>query len=303
MTAYLNLPEGELAARAQALRAREARCDLCPRRCGARRGEGEVGVCGIGARARIAQAARHFGEEPCLVGRGGSGTIFLAGCSLRCVFCQNHDISHQRRGALRSSEAIAADMLALQAEGAQNINWVTPGHVVAALVEATAIAATRGLRLPIVYNSGGYERRSTLKLLDGIVDIYMPDLKFLDDEAARRYLDGARRSVTDYPEVARRAILEMQAQVGDLTLAARGETRRGLLVRHLVMPGFLADSRRALSWLHDQVSPRAAVNVMAQYRPMGALSGRDPIATRPSPLEIGQARDHARALGLRLIGS
>lgn len=206
----------------------------------------------------------------------GSGTIFLAGCNLRCVFCQNFDISHQPAGKLLSAEALAELMLALQDAGCHNINWVTPSHVVPQLLEALSLAAEAGLSLPIVYNSSGYDALETLRWLDGVVDIYMPDFKFWSSAVARRLARAP-----DYPEVARAAIREMHRQVGDLVLDERGLARRGLLVRHLVMPENLAGTAELASWLAREISPHTWVNLMDQYHPAGKVV--DPVGRRLYP--------------------
>ena len=274
-------------------------CRLCPRNCGVDRRAGERGFCGAGPEAAVASAGPHFGEEPCLVGRGGSGTIFLAGCNLRCVFCQNFDISHRLVGETMDTADIARLMLALEARGCENINFVTPTHVAAPLAEAIVEARRRGLRVPVVWNSSGYESVEVLRLLEGLVEIYMPDFKFGCSESAERYCRAP-----DYPERAREALREMQRQVGDLVIEG-GVARRGLLVRHLVMPGGFEESREILSFLAS-LSPRTFVNVMGQYRPEGVpatAEGRaeyPEIARRPTGEEIAEARAEAQRLGLRL---
>ncbi len=241
-------------------------CRCCPRSCGAARARDETGVCGVGRRARVASAFPHHGEEDCLRGRSGSGTIFLSGCNLRCVFCQNHDISHGGEGRPVTAARLAALMVALQEAGCHNLNWVSPSHVVPQLLEGLVLAAERGLRLPIVYNTGGYDSLEALRLLDGVVDIYMPDFKFWDPAVA-----GRLAQAPDYPEVARAALREMHRQVGDLVLDEQGLARRGLLVRHLVLPNGLAGTRPIAEWIASALSPNTYVNVMAQYHPDGPL--------------------------------
>jgi putative pyruvate formate lyase activating enzyme len=263
------------------------------------RSAGERGYCGAPAEAVVVSAEPHFGEEACLVGRGGSGTIFLAGCNLRCVFCQNYDISHFIVGQPMDTAALAQLMLALEGHGCENINFVTPTHVSPALAAAIVEARGRGLRVPIVWNSGGYESVEVLRLLEGLVEIYMPDFKFIRSESAERYLSAA-----DYPERAREAIREMHCQVGDLVVED-GVARRGLLVRHLVMPGGAEESREILDFLAS-LSSRTFVNVMDQYRPAGLVAGseersRFPELARQSALaDVSEARASARRLGLRL---
>jgi len=268
---YLALARGgQLARRADEARQALSECRLCPRECGARRLEDGVGTCGVGRRAVVSSAFPHLGEEDCLRGTRGSGTVFFAGCSLRCAFCQNADISWQVSGEECEPEDLAAILLALQARGCHNVNLVTPTHVVPQVIEAIGLAVPRGLRLPIVYNSGGYDRVETLRLLDGIVDVYMPDFKFWSAPVAQRYA-----LAPDYPERARAAVREMHRQVGALRLGGDGCARRGVLVRHLVMPGLAAESEAILEWIAREVSPDTWVNVMAQYRPAGRVGEPD----------------------------
>ncbi len=242
-------------------------CCLCPRKCGVNRIAGEVGFCGVGKEALVYSHGPHFGEESPLVGRNGSGAIFFCGCNLGCVFSQNHEISRIdiRRGA--GTEAVDADglaaiMLDLQAKGCANINLVTPSHLIPQIISGLQVAAEQGLDIPIVYNSGGYDSVDSLRLLDGIVDIYMPDCKFISTDYAKRYLNAA-----DYPEVMCRAVAEMHRQVGDLVIGKKGLARRGLLVRHLVMPGFFGESRAIMRFLGEEISTDTFVNIMDQYHP------------------------------------
>ena len=285
--AYLSLGPGELQARAAAARERMRECCLCPRACAATRLEGGLGDCRVGAKAMVSSFNPHFGEEEPLVGWGGSGTIFLTSCSLRCVFCQNFEISHGMEGEEVEAGALAAMMLRLQALGCHNINFVTPTHQVPQILEALALAAPAGLRVPLVYNCGGYEAVPTLRLLDGIVDIYMPDFKFADPEPAAAYLDAP-----DYPEVAKAALREMHRQVGDLALDEHGIARRGLLVRHLVMPNGLAGTRAVMRFLAREISRNTYVNIMDQYRPCG-LAFRHPAIARP--ITAGEYREAVAA--------
>ncbi|MFB3881778.1 MAG: radical SAM protein [Armatimonadota bacterium] len=259
--AYSHLAAAELAERAAALRELMRACRLCPRRCGVDRLAGETGACRTGDRPVVSSYGPHFGEERPLVGRGGSGTIFLTHCNLHCIFCQNYDISQLGDGRVTTVEYVAEVMLALQEQGCHNINWVSPTHQAPALVEATAIARTRGLRLPIVYNCGGYESVETLRLLDGIVDIYMPDAKYGDNETGR-LLSG----VPDYWDRSREALAEMHRQAGDLQFDGQGLATHGLLVRHLVLPANLANTAVVMECLAG-LSRDTYVNVMAQYRP------------------------------------
>jgi putative pyruvate formate lyase activating enzyme len=300
--AYLGLHRrGALAARVEQALAELADCCACPRNCHVNRLAGETRVCHTGRHAVVSSAFPHFGEEDCLRGWNGSGTIFFGLCNLRCVFCQNWDISQQRAGRECTADEIAELMLGLQKEGCHNINFVTPEHVAPEVVEAIAAAVPRGLRLPIVYNTSAYDAVSSLRLLDGLVDIYMPDFKFWSVESARRLAKAK-----DYPERAREAIAEMHRQVGPLRFGPDGLARRGLLVRHLVMPGQEDEAAAIFAWLAREVSPDTYVNVMGQYRPayqVGAIardgSARYPeIALRPSEGAIAAAFRAARAAGL-----
>lgn len=296
--AYLALQRrGELARRAERALSGLSHCTFCPRRCEANRLAGETGVCQASAKARVASYFSHMGEEDCLRGRHGSGAIFFAHCNLRCVFCQNYETSHLAEGVDVEIERLAAMMLELQAEGCHNVNLVTPSHVVPQIIGAVAIAAEAGLRLPVVYNTSAYDSLESLHLLEDIVDIYMPDFKIWDPDHARRYLTAA-----DYPEVARQAILEMHRQVGDLKLDERGLARRGLLVRHLIMPRNIAGSDAILHFVAEEVSPHAYVNVMAQHHPAGEVSAiRFAEINRPiTRAEFAAASQLAEELGLRL---
>jgi putative pyruvate formate lyase activating enzyme len=244
----------------------EERCDVCPRLCKVGRLHDERGLCGIGRLAVVASYFAHFGEENCLRGWNGSGTIFFSGCNLRCVFCQNYDISWEIRGEKVTSDRLAQMMLELQTLGCHNINWVTPEHVVPQILEAVPRAIRGGLRLPIVYNSSAYDSMDSLELMEGIVDVYMPDLKYATAEASRRY---SRRA--DYAEVARGTIKEMNRQVGPLRFDDRGLAKRGLLLRHLVMPGMLDETAAALRFVADELGPDTYVDLMAQYYPAGLV--------------------------------
>jgi putative pyruvate formate lyase activating enzyme len=292
---------GLMPAKVEAGLAELAECRACPRNCGIDRLADERRVCHSGRLAVVSSAFPHFGEEDCLRGRNGSGTIFFGLCNLRCVFCQNWDISQRQRGRELPAEAIADLALQLQDEGCHNLNFVTPEHVVPQVVEALALAIPRGLRLPIVYNTSAFDALASLELMDGLVDIYMPDFKFWHRETARRLCKAKT-----YPEVARAAIREMHRQVGDLRFDRDGLARRGLLVRHLVMPGQTDEAAAILQWLADEISPDTYVNLMGQYRPdheVGELArdGRPKYAEidrRPDAAELSAAHAAARAAGL-----
>jgi putative pyruvate formate lyase activating enzyme len=274
------------------------RCVVCPRGCKVDRRADVKGLCAIGRHAVVASYFPHFGEEDCLRGSRGSGTIFFSGCNLRCVFCQNHDISWEVRGERVGAERLAEMMLELQAIGCHNVNWVTPEHVVPQILEAVPIAVERGLSLPLVYNTSAYDSLDSLRLLEGVVDVYMPDFKLWTTETSRRYLKRA-----DYADVARETIAEMHRQVGDLVLDERGMARRGVILRHLVMPGRLEETEAILRWVAEELGTGCYVNLMAQYYVSGKV-GRDgeylEIARGLHRSEYEQALGVARELGLRL---
>jgi putative pyruvate formate lyase activating enzyme len=275
------------------------KCTLCPRMCRVDRTADNTGYCKTGSLAVVASFGPHYGEERPLVGRGGSGTIFFSRCNLSCEFCQNFDISHGGEGRPVRPEELAAMMVALQKGGCHNINFVTPTHVIAPILQALPIAVEKGLRVPLVYNCGGYERVAALKLLEGIVDIYMPDFKFWDSEAARQ-LCGA----PDYPFRAREALREMHRQVGELVCDQRGVAQRGVLVRHLVMPGGLGGTAEIAGFIASQISPRTYVNIMDQYRPCGRASDNEAINRRITWAEFREAVEAAENAGLtRLDGT
>ncbi len=269
------------------------KCTLCPRMCRVNRAAGNTGYCKTGSLAVIASFGPHYGEERPLVGRGGSGTIFFSHCNLSCEFCQNYDISHGGEGRPVRPEELAAMMVALQKAGCHNINFVTPTHVIASILQALPIAVEKGLRIPLVYNCGGYERVSALKLLEGIVDIYMPDFKFWDREAAKQFCGAP-----DYPFRAREAIREMHRQVGELVCDASGVAQRGVLVRHLVMPNRVAGTTQILAFLAEEISPQTYVNVMDQYHPCGRASAHEAINRRLTREEYREALEAARKAGL-----
>ena len=263
MAAYVELhSHGELSNRVKRAQALLRECRVCPRHCGVDRLKGEVGVCRTGAKALVSSYGPHFGEESPLVGRRGSGTIFFTNCNLQCLFCQNYGISQLGEGYEVSAEDLAGMMLALQRKGCHNINLVSPTHVVPQILEALQVAAEQGLSLPLVYNCGGYDSLDTLRLLDGIVDIYMPDMKYSDEGVARQY-----SGIKDYPLVNQAALKEMHRQVGELRLDKEGIALRGLLVRHLVLPHRLAGTTEVVRFLAQEISPDTYLNVMAQYRP------------------------------------
>ncbi|MFP3982909.1 MAG: radical SAM protein [Desulfurivibrionaceae bacterium] len=267
-------------------------CTLCPRNCRVDRLKGETGYCRTGKKARVAASHPHFGEEEPLVGERGSGTIFISYCNLGCVFCQNPDISHRGEGREVDDIELAEMMIGLQDKGCHNINFVTPSHVVPQILAALPPAIERGLHLPLVYNSSGYDELAAIQLLEGVVDIYMPDFKFWDKSSARRYCRAP-----DYPDKARIAIREMHRQVGDLEINDQGIARRGLLVRHLVMPGGLEETARIVEFLAG-LSPNTYVNVMEQYRPCHQAHEYPPLDRALNRQEYEKALAAARQAGL-----
>jgi len=271
---------GELAARAKAAQKLLAPCGVCPRTCGADRLAGEVGWCRIGARATVSSTILHFGEEPGLSGTRGAGTIFFGGCNLRCIFCQNYQISQLHMADPATSGEIAGMMLRLQAEGAHNIDLVSPTHVGPQVLEAVAIAAERGLSIPILYNSNGYDRIEMLRLFDGVADIYLPDLKYGYPEPARE-LSGA----ADYVEHARAAVREMYRQVGDVVEDERGVVQRGLIIRLLVLPDDLAGMYESLCFIAEELSTSVRLSVMSQYYPTHRAIGHPKAGRRITPQE------------------
>ena len=270
-------------------------CVLCPRNCRVHRSKGQRGFCGITDMPVVSSVGPHFGEESMLVGKGGSGTIFFAGCNLGCIFCQNYDISHHRQGREMTIEQLVQAMLELQRYGCININFVTPTHVIAPIIAAIELARTKGLTLPTVYNTGGYDSVETLELIAGYIDIYMPDMKYSDSDAAEG-LSGA----ADYSEMNFAAVKEMHRQVGDLEIN-NSVAVRGLLVRHLVLPNGLAGSERIINFLAEHVSTATAINVMDQYRPCYRASSNHRINRRPAPEEIESVNRYAVQKGLRVI--
>lgn len=260
---YIELhKKGELERRINILLDFIKECRLCPRACRVNRFNGEIGYCRASSELMISSAFPHFGEEPPLVGRHGSGTIFLTHCNLRCIFCQNYDISHQGQGTQITPSDLARTMIRLQQMGCHNINFVTPTHYAPQIISSLPEAIEMGLRLPIVYNCSGYESLEVIKLLDGIVDIYMPDIKFFDEKYSERY-----SKAPDYPIVVRQVLREMHRQVGDLKMNSTGIAERGLLIRHLVMPNGIASSEAILKFIAQEISVHSYVNIMAQYRP------------------------------------
>ena len=271
-------------------------CALCPRQCRVNRKSGKKGYCRTGDAPFIASWGPHFGEERPLVGRHGSGTVFFGNCNLRCIFCQNYSISHLGEGFEISHEKLADIMLSLQEFGCHNINLVTPTHQAAAIIRAIRIASEKGLAVPLVYNCGGYESLATLKILEGIVDIYMPDLKYADNVSAKKYSDAG-----DYADKAKSAIHEMYRQVGDLLIDERGIAKRGLLVRHLVLPANIAGTAEAVRFIAEEISTNTYVNIMDQYHPCFKSFGSPPLDRRITAKEYSDALEYAVRAGLKRI--
>lgn len=296
---YLRLSEsGELKRRAKLALGELGSCHLCPRDCEVNRLSNQVGVCKTGRYAIVSSHFAHFGEEDCLRGTRGSGTIFFSCCNLRCVFCQNYDISWLGEGQRTLPGELAEMMLHLQQMACHNINFVTPEHVVPQILEALLPAIEQGLRLPLVYNTGGYDSLKSIELMNGVIDIYMPDFKLWNAETARRFLKAPT-----YPEAARHAILEMHRQVGPLAFDEHGVALRGLLIRHLVMPGLAEETRQILKWIAHELGPDTYVNLMDQYSPAGKVGRTDytEINHRITSREYEAALEAAHAAGLRRL--
>jgi putative pyruvate formate lyase activating enzyme len=293
---YVRLHQtGELKLRAELARERQGACDLCARYCRVDRAE-RTGACRTQLKARVASYGPHHGEEDPLRGWRGSGTIFFSWCNLRCQYCQNHDISQAPAGREVDEQELASIMLTLQDAGCHNINFVSPSHVVAEILEALVIAAENGLRLPLVYNTGGYDSPEALALLDGVIDIYMPDMKYSDRLVARRY-----SKIGNYPQVNQEAVREMHRQVGDLELNAQGIALRGLLVRHLVLPEGLAGTEEVVRFLAEEISQQTYLNLMNQYRPAFKARQYPPLDRPLSSAEYADAVRIAQAAGMERL--
>jgi putative pyruvate formate lyase activating enzyme len=290
------LEDGTLAERVARARDRLRRCQVCPRHCDVNRLAGELGFCQVGALPFVASFGPHFGEEAPLRGRYGSGTIFFASCNLRCLYCQNYEISQLRQGVEITPDRLAGMMLRLQDDGCHNINLVTPSHQVPHILEGLVLAAQRGLRIPLVYNTSSYDDVDTLRLLDGIVDIYLPDFKYADAAIALEY-----SKAPSYPEITKAAIKEMHRQVGDLVLDEQGIAVRGVLVRHLVLPGGLAGTAEVMRFLAEEISKDTYVNVMDQYRPCYQASLHPPLDRRITAAEFDNAVRLTKASGLHRL--
>lgn len=269
-------------------------CGLCPRECGANRFEGETGTCRSGTVAKVCSAHAHFGEETPLVGRSGSGTIFFSSCNLLCLYCQNWDISHHGEGSLLTDEALAQLMLSLQKRGCHNINLVTPTHFLPNITGALLLAAENGLRIPLVFNTGGYDKRETIRLLDGIVDIYLPDYKYAEGIYGDKYSMGA----SDYPLKAEESLKEMFRQAGVLKTDSDGIAVSGLMIRHLVLPNNLAGTERLVKFIAEELDPGTYLNIMAQYRPVFKAHQYSELGRSITPEEFAHAVALAHQHGL-----
>lgn len=294
---YLKLhQEGELSHRIEALWARLKSCDICPHQCNVDRLENQTGKCKTGKKAMVSSFGPHFGEESPLVGRRGSGTIFFTNCNLSCIFCQNYNISHLGEGYEVGENKIGELMLSLQNMGCHNINFVTPTHVVPQIVKALPFAIEQGLNVPLVYNTGGYDSVPTLEFLDGIFDIYMPDLKYSDDKISQRYCNAK-----DYTQRTKEAIKEMHRQMGDLAIDERGIAQRGLLIRHLILPEDLAGTYQAMKFIAQEISKNTYVNLMDQYRPCFKADHYPPLNRRITREEFDRAVKMARDFGIERL--
>ncbi len=294
--AYLRLPPGALAEKVREAEEILKDCTLCPRRCGVDRTAGEKGFCKTGDKPFISSYGPHFGEEKPLVGRFGSGTVFMGNCNLGCIFCQNYSISHLGEGVEMSFEKVADVMLSLQRQGCHNINFVTPTHQMPMMLRSLMIASEKGLKLPVVYNCGGYESLRAIEILNGTVDIYMPDFKYIDPQTAKKY-----SKAEDYPQAAMVAIKEMHRQVGDLLIDKRGVAMRGLLVRHLVLPERTAGTAEVVKFLAEEISKNTYINIMDQYHPCFKAYDNPPLNRRITHQEYADAVQMAIDAGLKRI--
>jgi len=292
---YIKLKnKGELKKRGEILWGMMKECNICPRKCKAKRLEGQNGFCHASSNLEISSAHPHFGEEKPLVGRGGSGTIFMTNCSLRCVFCINSEISHLGKGNKQSIDDMAKMMLHLQKSGCNNINFVTPTHYIPHIVLAVDKAVENGLNLPLVYNTCGWENFEVLKLLDGIIDIYLPDFKYSDNKMAAKYSADA----FDYPEITKKSFIEMNRQVGVAKPAANGLIKKGLMVRHLVMPNNVSGSKEVMSWISNNLPKDTYINIMSQYQPFYKAVDYPEISRRITSKEYLDVVNHAKKVGL-----
>lgn len=268
-------------------------CKICPRSCSINRIKGEKGFCNTGRYAHVASKQLHFGEEPPLVGRKGSGTIFFSYCNLGCLYCQNYTISHYGQGNKASPKKLAKKMINLQNKGAHNINFVTPTHIIPQIIEALDIAVDMGLNIPLVYNSGGYDKKETLQLLNGIFDIYMPDIKYSNSPISNKY-----SKAKDYWSICKEALKEMQKQVGELKVDSDGIAKKGVIVRHLILPNNISGSKKIIDFILNNISKNTYVNIMDQYYPCFKSSGYKELSRRITPSEYKNITEYAKKRGL-----
>ena len=268
-------------------------CMLCPRTCGAQRSKGKTGICGVTETLKVARAALHFWEEPCISGTKGSGAVFFSGCALHCVFCQNEPIAQGTAGKEITPERLVEIFLELQEQGANNINLVTPGQYVPHIIRAVEQARRQGLAVPIVYNTGSYENVDTIKALEGIVDIYLPDFKYMESDLAGKYSHAK-----DYPEIAREALAEMVRQAGTPEFDDRGMMKKGVIVRHLLLPGHVRNSRKVLEYLYETYKDQIYISLMNQYTPMPAVMEDPQLSRKVTAREYDRLLDHAISLGV-----
>lgn len=290
---YLSLDEEEFSRKVDELEDMLSSCKLCGNECGVNRLDGEIGKCGAGKDVKISSYSAHYGEEPPLVGEGGSGTVFLSYCPMTCVYCQNWRISRRGYGSERGVDDVAKIMLSLQKTGCHNVNWVTPTHYVPKLVEALKVARSEGLKIPVVYNTGGYDNPEVIRVLDGVIDIYMPDIKYGSDENGKKYSD-----VEGYWKTVRENLKEMHRQVGCLEINEERIAEKGVLIRHLVLPGGIAESEEVLKFVAEEISPDSYINIMSQYRPEFKACEYDELSRRVRPDEIKKVKERARDFGL-----
>lgn len=269
------------------------KCSLCPRNCGVNRLDGQKGFCGVDAEILVARAALHMWEEPCISGKEGSGAVFFSGCSLGCGFCQNNKISRGQTGKKITVEYLAELFFQLQGQSANNINLVTAGHFLPQVALALENARAHGLKIPVVYNSSGYEKADTLKILEGLVDIYLPDFKYMDPELAGKYSHAP-----DYPQIAKAALEEMVQQVGNPEFDERGMMKKGVIVRHLLLPGHVKNSREVLKYLYETYGDRIYISIMNQYTPMPAMKDDPKLSRKVTDREYERLLDYALSLGL-----
>ncbi|MBR5156889.1 MAG: radical SAM protein [Clostridia bacterium] len=268
-------------------------CTICPRKCGVNRLDGKLGYCRTDSNLTVSRAALHQWEEPVISGTNGSGTVFFSGCSLGCIYCQNHLISKAENGKKISVERLCKIFFELKEKGAHNINLVTPTHFALHIIKALELANKQGLKLPIVYNTSGYESADTLKMLEGLIDVYLPDFKYFSSDIAKEF-----SFAPDYPEIAKAAIAEMYRQTGKFSFSASGMIKKGLIVRHLVLPGYIEESKKVIKYLYDTFSDNIFISIMNQYTPMPAMKNHPQLHRKLTTFEYEKVIDYALSLGI-----